>query len=230
MHDGTRVLLVEDDRPLRTTVATVAQAAGYAVTAVADGASAINAIEEGGFDIVLLDLGLPVMDGWAVLDRLREQAAPSVIVISARGESSDKVRALDAGADDYLAKPFGSDELLARIRAVLRRSHLPQEASRVVREGGVTVDLGARVVKRDGVEVRLSPTEYVLLAELARHQGEVLDHRTLLGRVWGRAYSGERNYLWTFVQRLRRKLEADPADPQVIVTVGRRGYRFGNGI
>jgi two-component system, OmpR family, KDP operon response regulator KdpE len=228
MHDRTRVLLVEDDRSLRTTVAAVAQAAGYTVTAVADGVSAINAIENGGFDIVLLDLGLPVMDGWGVLERLRRQSAPSIIVISARGESTDKVRALDAGADDYLAKPFGSDELLARIRAVLRRTHLPQEASRVVHAGGVTVDLGARVVKRDDVEVRLSPTEYVLLAELARHQGEVLDHRTLLGRVWGQGYSDERNYLWTFVQRLRRKLEADPADPHVVVTVGRRGYRFGS--
>jgi two-component system KDP operon response regulator KdpE len=227
MQDGTRVLLVEDDRTLRTTVAAVAQGAGYGVTSVADGLSAVDAIEHGGFDLVLLDIGLPVMDGWAVLERLSGHAAPSIIVISARGESSDKVRALDAGADDYLAKPFGSDELLARIRAVLRRARLPQESSRVVRAGAVMVDLGARVVTRDGVEIRLSPTEYLLLAELARHQGEVLDHRTLLGRVWGPAYAGERNYLWTFVQRLRRKLEADPAEPRVIVTVGRRGYRFG---
>jgi two-component system KDP operon response regulator KdpE len=178
---------------------------------------------------VLLDIGLPVMDGWAVLHRLEGRGAPPIIVISARGESADKVRALDGGADDYLAKPFGSDELLARIRAVLRRARLPEPTPRVVTAGSVVVDLGSHLVTRDGADVPLSPTEYLLLAELAAHSGEVLDHRTLLGRVWGPAYAGERNYLWTFVQRLRRKLENDPADPQVIVTVGRRGYRFGRG-
>ncbi|HEV2476039.1 MAG TPA: response regulator transcription factor, partial [Candidatus Dormibacteraeota bacterium] len=153
--------------------------------------------------------------------------APSVIVISARGEERDKVRALDMGADDYLAKPFGADELLARIRAVLRRAQPQVAQTRVVRTGNVSVDLGGQSVVRDGSEVRLSPTEYGLLAALATHPGQVLDHRNLLRTVWGPGYGDERNYLRTFIQRLRVKLESDPKNPEVIVTVGARGYRFG---
>jgi two-component system KDP operon response regulator KdpE len=158
---------------------------------------------------------------------LEGRRAPSVIVISARGEEADKVRALDLGADDYLAKPFGADELLARLRAVLRRVRPPVGPSLVVTAGDVSVDLGARSVTRAGREVTLSPTEYLLVAELARHAGQVVDHRALLQRVWGPSYASERNYLWTFMRRLRTKLEADPASPQVIVTAGRQGYRFG---
>jgi two-component system KDP operon response regulator KdpE len=131
------------------------------------------------------------------------------------------------GADDYLAKPFGADELLARIRAVLRRTQPAVGPNLVVKSGSVTVDLAGRVVLRDGAEVRLSPTEYGLLAALARHAGQVIDHRTLLREVWGPSYGDERNYLRTFVQRLRTKLEDDPKNPQVIVTAGTRGYRFG---
>ena len=224
------ILLVEDDRAVREAVASTARSSGYEVTEVGDGLSAVREAEARRYDMILLDIGLPVMDGWAVLRRLETGNAPPVIVLSARGESADKVRALDSGADDYLAKPFGSDELLARIRAVLRRARPPAAMHRVVESGGVRVDLATHTVTRDGVEVPLSPTEYLLLAELAGHGGEVLDHRTLLGRVWGSAYAGERNYLWTFVQRLRRKLEQDPANPTVIVTAGRRGYRFGQPI
>ena len=227
VHSPPRILLVEDDRVLRDAVASTARSEGYDVTTMVDGLTAVQAIESGGYDLVLLDIGIPVMDGWAVLHRLEGKEPPPIIVISARGEMADKVRALDGGADDYLAKPFGSTELLARVRAVLRRARPPETAPRVVEAAGVTVDLGSHVVRRDGHDVALSPTEYLLLAELAAHSGEVLDHRTLLARVWGPAYAGERNYLWTFVQRLRRKLEENPADPQVIVTVGRRGYRFG---
>ncbi len=228
-QDRARLLLVEDDRALRGTLVAITRAEGYEVAAVVDGLSAVAAIESGGFDIVLLDIGLPVMDGWAVLERLAGRAAPPIIVISARGGSADKVRALDGGADDYLAKPFGADELMARVRAVLRRARPPEEPASVVEANGVSVDLRAHRVQRDGVDVPLSPTEYLLLAELARHRGEVIDHRTLLGRVWGPAYANERNYVWTFVQRLRRKLESNPAEPEVIVTAGRRGYRFGRG-
>ena len=150
-----------------------------------------------------------------------------MIVISARGEERDKVRALDLGADDYLAKPFGADELLARIRALLRRSQQPPTETRVVRTGRVSVDLGSQAALKDGAEVRLSPTEYGLLAALALHAGQVMDHRTLLRTVWGPGYGDERNYLRTFIQRLRLKLEEDPKNPEVIVTVGARGYRFG---
>ena len=151
---------------------------------------------------------------------------PSVIIISARGEERDKVRALDMGADDYLAKPFGADELLARIRAVLRRANPAAVASPELRIGDVVIDLGRRSVARAGREVRLSPTEYALLSELARHAGSVLDHQTLLRAVWGPSHVHERNYLWTFIQRLRQKLEDDPHEPRVIVSAGSRGYRL----
>ena len=225
--DAISVLVVEDDRPLRETIVTAIAAAGYDVAGSADGMTAVQKLRAERFDVLLLDIGLPFVDGWRVLKSLEGQRTPSVIVISARGDEQDKVRALDLGADDYLAKPFGADELLARIRAVLRRAKPVFEADRVVRLGEVTVDLGHGTVLRDGAEVRLSPTEYRLLAELARHPSEVLGYRTLLNRVWGPSYADERNYLRTFVQRLRLKLEADPAAPEVITTVPGRGYRFG---
>jgi len=220
------VLIVEDDRALRHALAGAVGKAGYRVTAAGDGAVGARALQEGGVDVLLLDIGLPFVDGWRILAGL-EGPAPSVIVISARGDEADKIRALDLGADDYLAKPFGADELLARIRAVLRRAKSPPGPDQMVRCGAVAVDLGRRTVFREGVEVRLSPTEYLLAAELAQHAGQVLDHRTLLRGVWGPGYAGERNYLRTFIQRLRLKLEDDPADPAVIVTVPGRGYRFG---
>jgi two-component system KDP operon response regulator KdpE len=222
-----RLLVVEDDRPLRETIATAVAAAGYAVTEAGDGVAAVQRLRTETFDVVLLDIGLPFVDGWRVLQTLEGQRMPSVIVISARGDEEDKVRALDMGADDYLAKPFGADELLARIRAVLRRAKPVLGPDRVATMGDVTVDLGHGAVLREGREVRLSPTEYQLLAELARAPHQVLDYRTLLGRVWGPSYADERNYLRTFVQRLRLKLEQDPATPRIITTIPGRGYRFG---
>jgi len=175
----------------------------------------------------LLDIGLPFVDGWRVLGEMHQERQPPVIIISARGDEQDKVRALDMGADDYLAKPFGTEELLARIRAVLRRAQPPDHPPATVRANGIVVDLGGRSVTREGAEIRLSPTEYLLLAELARHAHEVMDYRTLLHQVWGPAYGDERHYLRVFIQRLRIKLEHDPAHPEVIQTVPGRGYRFG---
>ncbi|MGA2282241.1 MAG: response regulator transcription factor [Candidatus Dormibacteria bacterium] len=221
-----RLLVVEDDASLRRILRAALERAGHQVDDAEDGLVGAEKLGRGGYEVVLLDIGLPFIDGWRLLDTLEGRRQPSVIVISARGDERDKVRALDMGADDYLTKPFGADELLARVRAVLRRVRGTAEAARVVRCGAVVVDLGARLVTRSGVEVRLSPTEYVLLSELARHPGVVMDHRTLLTRVWGPMYAGDRNYLRTFVQRLRRKLEDDPAEPEIIVTAGRRGYRF----
>jgi two-component system KDP operon response regulator KdpE len=222
------VLVVEDDRVLREAVVAALESAGLQATAVGDGLAAVKALESAQYDVVLLDLGLPFVDGWRILGTLEGRRIPSVIVISARGEERDKVRALDMGADDYLAKPFGAEELLARVRAVLRRARpAAPDAPAVARCGAVEIDLAARVVRRDGVEVRLSPTEYVLLAELARSPGIVHDHRTLLRQVWGPTYAGELGYLRAFVHRLRIKLEEDAAHPEVIVTVGRQGYRFG---
>jgi two-component system KDP operon response regulator KdpE len=227
--DGRRghILVVEDDRVLREVITEAVAEAGYAVDAVSDGIQAVQALRASSPDVVLLDIGLPFVDGWAILEKLDGQRQPSVIVISARGAERDKVRALDMGADDYLTKPFGSEELLARVRAVLRRIHSADGPDETVSAGDVTVDLGRRTVMRGGIEIKLSPTEWVLLAELASHAGRALAHRTLLGRVWGPEYVGDRNYLWTFIQRLRRKLEADPASPTVIQTVGGQGYRFG---
>lgn len=225
---AAHILVVEDDAALRAVVTGALGSAGYATSIAAHGITASQMLRsEGDIDIVLLDIGLPFVDGWQILEQMENRRGPAVIVISARGEESDKVRALDMGADDYLAKPFGADELLARVRAVLRRVRPPAGAPGIVVRGSVRVDLGARSVTRAGAEVRLSPTEWLLLAELARNAGVTLDHRTLLQRVWGPQYAEERNYLRTFAQRLRVKLEDDPAHPEVVVTVGRQGYRFG---
>ncbi len=227
---ASRILVVEDDRALRNAVIAALQSGGYEVESAADGSAGVQALSAKPYDVVLLDIGLPFVDGWHVLSTLEGRRVPSVIVISARGDQADKVRALDMGADDYLAKPFGSEELLARIRAVLRRAQPPAQVSLIVRSGHVSVDLHRRSVLKDEQEVRLSPTEYLLVAELAGHAHEVMDFRTLLHEVWGTAYGDERHYLRVFIQRLRRKLEHDPAHPQVIQTAPGRGYRFGPAI
>lgn len=227
MSVAERILLVEDDRALRTAVVSALIEDGYAAEAVPDGIQAAQRLRTADFHLVLLDLGLPFVDGWSILAQLEGRPQPSVIVISARGDEGDKVRALDLGADDYLTKPFGADELLARVRAVLRRMNATSSSHSVVEVGDVRIDLGSRSVSRGGDEVRLTPTEWALLALMAEHAGAVLDHRLLLGRVWGGEYVGDRNYLRTFIQRLRRKLEADPAAPTLIETVGRQGYRLG---
>jgi DNA-binding response OmpR family regulator len=223
----SRILIAEDDAALRGSVRSILERAGYEVRVAGDGAVAVRELQSAQFDAVLLDIGLPFVDGWRVLAGLEGRPIPSVIVISARGEERDKVRALDMGADDYLAKPFGADELLARIRAVLRRAQPAAEAGPVLRLGQVVIDLGTHTVTREGIEVKLSPTEYGLLAALARHANQIVGHRTLLREVWGPAYGDERNYLRTFIQRLRIKLEDEPHQPRLIVTAGTRGYRLG---
>jgi two-component system KDP operon response regulator KdpE len=224
---ASRILVVEDDRALRNAVISALQSGGFEVDYAADGSAGVQALSAKAYDIVLLDIGLPFVDGWHVLSTLEGRRVPSVIVISARGDQADKVRALDMGADDYLAKPFASEELLARIRAVLRRAQPPAQVSIVARSRNVAVDLSRHSVLKNGQEVRLSPTEYLLVAELARHANQVMDYRTLLHEVWGPAYGDERHYLRVFIQRLRLKLEQDPAHPEVIQTAPGRGYRFG---
>jgi two-component system, OmpR family, KDP operon response regulator KdpE len=222
-----RILVIEDDAALRRVLASSLERQGHSVTTASDGRTGVESLRTGELDVVLLDIGLPFVDGWRILESLEGRRQPSVIVISARGEERDKVRALDLGADDYLTKPFGANELVARVRAVLRRVRPTHEARQVIRCDDVVIDLGSRAVLKSGQEVRLSPTEYVLLAELARNAGQLMEQRTLLSRVWGPTYIGDRAYLRTFIQRLRRKLETDSASPKVIVTVGRQGYRFG---
>jgi two-component system KDP operon response regulator KdpE len=226
-RDSGRILVIEDDAALRGMVTASLERGGHRVSVAADGRAGLEALRSADLDIVLLDIGLPFVDGWRILATLEGHRQPSVIVISARGDEEDKVRALDLGADDYLTKPFGADELLARVRAVRRRLRPVAELRQAGPCDDPVVDLGSRAVTKSGQEVRLSPTEYVLLAELARNAGKLMEQRTLLSRVWGPTYVGDRAYLRTFIQRLRRKLEADPASPSIIVTVGRQGYRFG---
>lgn len=193
-----------------------------------NGPSGLQAVWEFDPEVIILDIMLPGMDGVKVLKELRQRGSRvPVIMLTARNTPLDKIHSLDLGADDYLTKPFGADELLARVRAVLRRVTATSHSRSVVQVGDVRIDLGARAVSRGGSEVRLTPTEWALLALLAEHAGTVLDHRVLLGRVWGAEYVGDRNYLRTFIQRLRRKLEVDAANPTIIETIGRQGYRLG---
>ena len=224
---GARVLVVEDDVALRGVLAATLERAGHQVTVASHGRDALDQLRSAELDVVVLDIGLPFIDGWRILETLEGRRRPAVLVISARGEEHDKVRALDLGADDYLTKPFGADELQARVRAVLRRVRdADGDGQPIVAAGDLVIDLGARSVHRGGVEVRLSPTERVLLVELVRNAGRLMDQRTLLARVWGPSYIGDRAYLRTFIRRLRAKLEDDPAMPRRIVTVGRQGYRY----
>ena len=225
---GAEILLIEDDSSLRRIVASALEGAGHHVTAVGDGIAGTERLSKDPYEIVLLDIGLPFINGWQILERLPDGHRPSVIVISASGEEQAKVRALDLGADDYLTKPFGADELLARVRAVLRRVRVQVERRQAISYKDVRIDLGNRAVSRAGDEVRLSPTEYLLLVELAKNAGRTMEHSVLLSRVWGPMYAGDRTYLRVFIKRLRAKLEADPSNPTIIVTVGRRGYRFGS--
>jgi two-component system KDP operon response regulator KdpE len=217
------VLLVDDDATLRRTLAIGLRAAGHEVLLVADGRSALQAVREDRPDLVVLDLGLPDVSGVEVLRELRGWSTTPVVVLSARAESAEKVRALDLGADDYVTKPFGMDELLARIRAAARRagSDVP-----VLETGDLVIDLPARRVTRAGAVVRLTPTEWALLEMLVRTPGRLVGQRELLHEVWGPSYGRETNYLRVYVGSLRKKLEVDPARPRYVITEPGMGYRF----
>ncbi|HEY6424909.1 MAG TPA: response regulator [Pseudonocardiaceae bacterium] len=223
----TRVLVVDDEpqivRALRINLA----ARGYQVLTAADGTAALRTAADGHPDVVVLDLGLPDLDGTEVIAGLRGWTSVPIIVLSARIDSTDKVQALDAGADDYVTKPFGMDELLARLRAAVRRSAAGAGADEpVIATDTFTVDLAARKVHRDGVEVHLTPTEWGILELLARHSGRLVTQRQLLSEVWGPAYRKETHYLRVYLAQLRRKLEPDPARPRYLVTQPGMGYRF----
>jgi two-component system KDP operon response regulator KdpE len=218
-----RILLVDDDATLRQTLSIGLRAEGHHVLLAADGRSALQAVSEDRPDLVVLDLGLPDLSGVDVLRRLRSWSRLPVVVLSARDGSEDKVEALDLGADDYVTKPFGSEELLARIRAAARRagSDLP-----VVEAGSLTIDIPDRLVMRDGERVRLTPTEWGLLEALVRHPGRLVSQQDLLHEVWGPSYGRETNYLRVYVSGLRKKLEVDPSAPQHLLTEPGLGYRF----
>jgi two-component system KDP operon response regulator KdpE len=225
------VLLVEDDRVLRATLREALSVEGYRVLASASLADAravlANAAAAGGVDLVLLDLGLPDGDGEALLASLRQTRGTPLIVISARHGEAAKIRLLDAGADDYLVKPFSLAELLARMRVALRhRGTVVQPAIVRYAHAGLQVDLTTHRVQRDGSEVHLTPTEYRLLARLVRNAGQVVTHRQLLAEVWGPEYTAHTHYLRLYMAQLRAKLEADPADPRLLLTEPGVGYRL----
>jgi two-component system KDP operon response regulator KdpE len=218
-----KVLLVDDDTTLRRTLGIGLRAEGHEVLMAADGRTALQALREDRPDLVVLDLGLPDLSGIEVLRQLRAWSTTPVVVLSARAESSEKVEALDLGADDYVTKPFGMEELLARIRAAARRagSDLP-----VLEAGDLVVDLPARRVTKAGAVVRLTPTEWGLLEMLVRTPGRLVSQQDLLHEVWGPAYGRETNYLRVYVGALRKKLEDDPSSPRHLITVPGMGYRF----
>jgi two-component system KDP operon response regulator KdpE len=223
----TRILVVDDDQPLLRALRINLTARGYTVDLATNGTDALAAATKHPPNLVIVDLGLPDMDGVDVVEGIRGWLAVPVIVLSARHFEPAKVRALDAGADDYVTKPFGMDELLARIRAALRRAAPPAVAeSPVTVTDAFTVDLAARRVTRDGADVRLTPTEWHLLEVLVRNPGRLVGQRQLLQEVWGPRYESETNYLRVYVAQLRAKLEPDPSKPRYLITEPGMGYRF----
>jgi two-component system, OmpR family, KDP operon response regulator KdpE len=220
-----RILVVDDEPQIVRALRINLRARHYDVDTAPDGASALRAASHHHPDLVVLDLGLPDMEGAEVIRGLRGWTGIPIIVLSGRTGSRDKVDALDAGADDYITKPFGVDELLARIRAVTRRTQ-NAEAVPVVTIGPHTIDLAARSITGGDTDVRLTPTEWQLLEHLLRHPGKLLSQRALLHDVWGPQYLTETNYLRQYMARLRRKLEADPTHPRHLLTEPGMGYRF----
>ncbi|MGW7451965.1 response regulator [Streptomyces sp. NPDC054787] len=225
----TRVLVVEDEPQIVRALVINLKARKYEVDAAADGASALELAAARHPDVVLLDLGLPDMDGIEVIKGLRGWTRVPILVLSARHTSDEKVEALDAGADDYVTKPFGMDELLARLRAAVRRAE-PHAGSGdgevIVETEGFTVDLAAKKAVREGRDVRLTPTEWHLLEVLVRNGGKLVSQKQLLQEVWGPSYGTETNYLRVYMAQLRRKLEADPSHPRHFITEPGMGYRF----
>ena len=222
---AARILIVDDEPNIIGTVAPLLRTRGYEVLTAMTGRAALETHERERPDLVVLDLGLPDLDGVDVCVAIRQSSGVPILVLSARGAEGDKVRALDAGADDYVTKPFGAEELLARIRASLRRREPPSAAEPIVR-GGLVIDRERFRVVKDGEEVRLTPKEFELLSFLAQHSGRVLTHRTILKAIWGPNAVGQPEHLRVLVGALRKKIEADPSSPRYILTEPWVGYRF----
>ncbi|HZC04697.1 MAG TPA: response regulator transcription factor [Ktedonobacterales bacterium] len=225
---GQRILVAEDETALRDFVSRNLRARGYTVSEAGNGLEALALWERENPHLVVLDIMMPRMDGLEVCRRIRERSNAPIIALTALDAEADKVAALDLGADDYLTKPFGVEELLARVRAAMRRAQWQGGMSEPGAQwfGSLMIDLEGRVVRRDDTEVRLTPTEFSLLEQLVTHAGKVLTHRQLLQRVWGPEYGDEAEYLRVYVQRLRRKIEPEPTNPRFVLTEPGVGYRF----
>jgi len=221
----TRVLVIDDEGPILRALKINLTARKYEVSTAADGASGLAAMARERPDVLILDLGLPDMDGTEVIKGVRGWTSTPIIVLSAWGQESQKVAALDAGADDYVTKPFGMDELLARLRAAVRRAS-PAPDEPVVTTAEFTVDLARKRVTRGDVDVRLTPTEWQVLEVLVRNADRLVTQRQLLAEVWGPGYQTEANYLRVYMANLRRKLEPDPSAPRYLLTEPGMGYRF----
>lgn len=227
MPDRPHILIIDDEQQILRALRTILGQQNYQVTAAKAGEEGLALAAAVQPDIVILDLGLPDMDGVEVCRRLREWTDLPVVILSAHDREAEKVAALDAGADDYLTKPFGVDELLARIRVALRhRARAQGSKASLVLVGRVMIDLANHLVTRDGEAVRLTATEFKLLAYLAGNAGRVLTHQSILNHVWGYAEGGQMEYLRVYIRQLRQKLEEDPRRPQVILTESGVGYRF----
>jgi two-component system KDP operon response regulator KdpE len=226
MPRKSRILVVDDEPKIRMFVRANLEARGYEVHLAEDGAEGVEMAARVDPDVVVLDVNMPRMNGIEACRRIREWADMPIIILSVREDEEDKVRALDEGADDYVTKPFGIEELMARIRVALRRSAGVKAVAPVFSGGGLEVDFSKQAVQRHGQMVKLTRTEYALLAYLVSNYGKVLTHRELLHNVWGPEYGEESEYVRTFIRQLRRKIEDDPSSPRFIVTEPRIGYRF----
>jgi two-component system KDP operon response regulator KdpE len=220
------ILVVDDEPAVRRTLRANLLARGYDVMAVETGEEALVHFDQHPSDLVVLDLMLPGLSGLEVCEALRAQSSVPILVLSARGEEATKVKALDLGADDYLTKPFGIDELLARVRALLRRLGSAAGGDTIVKVGDLTLDPAGHEIRRDEAKLNLTPREYDVLSYLIRNTGKVVTHRVLLQHVWGPEYGSETQYLRVFINRLRHKLEDDPAHPHYILTEPGVGYRM----
>ena len=227
MTQASRILLVDDEAAIQRAVGPLLRSRGYEVEMASTGAAALESFAARTPALIVLDLGLPDLEGTEVCRRIRTMSSVPIIILSARGAESDKVYALDLGADDYVTKPFGPEELLARIRVALRRTDAEQTAEKGLFEAGnLVIDYDRRRVVRSGAEIRLTPKEFELLSLLARNHDRVLTHRTILKTVWGPNAVEQPEHLWTLIAQLRKKIEPDPANPSYLLSEPWVGYRF----
>ena len=230
MSQGARILVVDDEPQIRHSLQVNLENKNYAVMTTASGEEALEAMARRKPDVVIVDLVLPSMDGIELTRRIREHSPVPIIVLSAIGYEQKKVEALESGADDYITKPFGMEELVARVRSALRRTILLSGSEPVFRSGALSVNIARREVRVDGKPVKLTPTEFDLLKYMIQYIGRVLTHRTLLTAIWGEAYADQAQYLRVFIGQLRKKLEQNTARPRYILTDPGVGYRFAHDV